>query len=190
MLRITWEIKSARHLAESKLGPDHPAVAEVLHAMGVYHEKYGEWSKAEECFVLALDIKRCAFGAGHPEVVKDVMELDRFYQGRGKWGKSKGETLHWGWHMYWSKALGRYHPLVAESLIRLSWWCRQRGKHLDAVVWLREALKMLDKALASGRPEAALALRLHAVAKRELEAVEKEREAILAKARARKKRAG
>ncbi len=68
------EILLSRAVAmkERSLGPDHPALAEDLHRLGMLNSELNDYDRAEELLVRALAIKRQNLGAEHPDVVETL----------------------------------------------------------------------------------------------------------------------
>jgi len=68
------EILLSRAVAmkERSLGPDHPALAEDLHRLGMLNSALSDHERAEELLVRALAIKRQHLGAEDPDVVETL----------------------------------------------------------------------------------------------------------------------
>ncbi|MBI2957590.1 MAG: tetratricopeptide repeat protein, partial [Chloroflexi bacterium] len=50
----------------------------------------GKYAKAEDCFLLSLDIRARLLGAGHPSCLKTMDSLARLYDDRGDNAKAAG----------------------------------------------------------------------------------------------------
>lgn len=59
-------------MKERSLGPDHPAMAEDLHNLGLLNLALEKHDRAEELLVRALGIRRQQLGANHPDVFETL----------------------------------------------------------------------------------------------------------------------
>ena len=76
--------RNALEIKERAFGPDHPAVASSLSALGSVFLKKGEFNKALEYFQKALSIWETALGTAHPILAWPLSSIGNVYLEQGK----------------------------------------------------------------------------------------------------------
>jgi Flp pilus assembly protein TadD len=71
-------------IAEKKLGPDHPDVAQALNNLAAVYGKQGRSADAERLFKRSLAVFEKTLGANHPDVAGVLNNLAALYKAQGR----------------------------------------------------------------------------------------------------------
>jgi tetratricopeptide (TPR) repeat protein len=80
----------ALQIAEVACSANHPTTSSILYNTAVLLRNAGEFEAAERAIRRALLIDESAFGPGHPDVARDLVELSRILGERGQLVEAKG----------------------------------------------------------------------------------------------------
>jgi len=78
-------LKRALAIQETKLGKEHPDVANTLNDLGVLYREQGKYAEAEPHLKRALAIYEQKLGQEHPHVATTLNALSAVYWGQGKY---------------------------------------------------------------------------------------------------------
>ena len=98
-------------IRESKLGPDHPDVAQSLNNLATLYQDMGQYAKAEPLYQRSLKICESKLGPDHPDVATSLNNLATLYQDMGQYAKA--EPLYQRSLKIRESKLGPDHPDVA-----------------------------------------------------------------------------
>lgn len=145
-------LRRALSLREVMLGPNHPDVAEALHALGALEHARGDFARAEPLYQQALALRQVALGFMHCDVAQSLHDLGVLYH---DWGKpALGETyLRRALEMR-KTLLGPWHADVARSLYYAT-LTNIVITHKQALPIYQEALQIAENALAPEHPDVA-----------------------------------
>ncbi len=74
---------------EKIFGKDHPNYASSLETLGLLSENMGEYDRAEQYYLEAMDIRCRILGREHPYYLKSLNRLASFYAKRGESEKAE-----------------------------------------------------------------------------------------------------
>jgi CHAT domain-containing protein/Tfp pilus assembly protein PilF len=146
----------ALEIRESRLGPDHPDVSQVISGLAVLHHYKGDYVKAEPLHRRALAIREKSLGPEHPDVALSLNNLAILYRGLGDYAKA--EQLQQRALAIKEKSFGPDHPDVAASLHNLANLYRDLGDYAKAELFYRRALAILEKSFGPEHPDVARSL--------------------------------
>jgi tetratricopeptide (TPR) repeat protein len=82
--------EDALRVAEIACGANHPTTSSILYNTAVLSRNAGDFEAAERAIRRALLIDEAAFGPGHPDVARDLVELSRVLGDAGQLAQAKG----------------------------------------------------------------------------------------------------
>lgn len=138
-------IERALAIREKVLGPDHPAVADSLHALAVLYDNKGDYAKAEPHNLRALAIREKALGPDHPEVAKTLNNLAWIYGIRQDYAKA--EAFYRRALALQDKALGPDHAEVATTLNDLGLLYFDKGDYDQSILVNERVLAIRERTL-------------------------------------------
>jgi eukaryotic-like serine/threonine-protein kinase len=123
-----------------------PAVeAELLQTLGGIAENLGRLDQAETLLTQALDLRRQAFGADHPDVGRSLVASGLLASARGRYDDAEREIRE-GLAML-QRHLPQTDPEVARAISALGRVLENAGRYPEAIRELQEAVR-----LQTGRP--------------------------------------
>jgi tetratricopeptide (TPR) repeat protein len=148
--------KSALRTLERLGGPNHPALASILHNLGGLEHARGRFARAEPWARRGLTIRRRALGASHPDVAADAAALGAILHGTQKY--QEAERLLRGAITVYERALGKQHFEVGFNLGNLAALCHETGRPEEAARLYRRSLVIKTRALGASHPDVALTM--------------------------------
>lgn len=147
---------TVRAALEAAYGPDHPALAAVLHNLAGLAHSGGDLAEGEAYARRSLALHRAAHPTGHPAVVADEAHLGALLQARGNHAEA-GPLLR---HAigYFTALYGPHHPDVLTSLHNLAAVLAGSGDPAGAERLYQRALDGKRRTFGAGHPEVALTL--------------------------------
>jgi tetratricopeptide (TPR) repeat protein len=115
-----------------------------------------DYARAEPLFKEALEIRRRALPAGHPDIAKSLNNLAGLHRDRGEYARA--EPLYKQALEIDRRALPAGHPYVAVGLNNLAGLYMDTGEYARAEPLYKQALEISRKALPAGHPEIASGL--------------------------------
>ncbi|HEY9629254.1 MAG TPA: tetratricopeptide repeat protein [Coleofasciculaceae cyanobacterium] len=156
----SW-LHKARAAAESRLGKNHPSVAQSLNHLAELYRSLGRYGDAEPLLVRSLSILESQCGTDHPEVATILNSLAVLYQLQGRY--SEAEPLLARSLSILESQLGTQHRSVAQSLNNLAELYRSLGRYSDAEPLLVRSLSILESQLSADHLDIATSLNSLAV---------------------------
>jgi CHAT domain-containing protein/Tfp pilus assembly protein PilF len=132
-------------IREKVLGPDHPAVADSLHALASLYDDKSDYVKAEPLNLRALRIREETLGPNHPDVAKTLNNLAWIY-GLMK-ESAQAESLYRRALAIQEKALGADHPEVATTLNDLALLYYEKGDYDQSILTNQRVLAIRERTL-------------------------------------------
>lgn len=137
--------------AEESLGPEHPALIQILLNLASAGQLTGDLAKAERCATRALALARRLHGPEHPETRRAMIDLSSVY-----WSEHKlalAEPLNREVVELLRRALGPEHPetLMAMHNLASVYWAADRLA--DAERLGLETLELRRRVLGPAHPE-------------------------------------
>ena len=147
---------AAKELNQGAL-KDQPLVEANLRInIGATFLSLARYEEAEPLFREALEIRRKALPAGHPDIAKSLNNLAMLLQKQNK--LAEAEPLFREALEIYRKALPAGHPNIANCLNNLATLLQAQNKLAEAEPLFREALDIIRKALPAGHPDIAPSL--------------------------------
>jgi serine/threonine-protein kinase len=137
--RALVELERSLELTKAHLGPEDPAVAEVLSEMGHANDRNGNFEEGARLHRQALELREKLFGREHKHVVSSMHSLGSALAWSGDYVEGElmlRDALALGQSMY-----GPEHQQIAAILDKLSEALRIQGKHDEAETHIREAVR-------------------------------------------------
>ena len=134
---------------ESRLGANHPIVANSLFNLASLYVNQGRYADAEPLYTRALAIYEKVHGPTHASVADALDSLATLYNYQGRYGDAEG--LYRRSLTIRVKARGPAHPEVAYSLTNLAWLYNSQGRYPEAEELYKRSLAILERASGSGR---------------------------------------
>jgi tetratricopeptide (TPR) repeat protein len=116
----------------------------------------GRYAEAEPLYKQALEIRRTALGARHPDYANSLNNLAVLYDEMGRYAEA--EPLYKQALEICRTALGERHPSYATSLNNLAELYRAMGRHADAEPLYKQALEIRRTVLGERHPSYATSL--------------------------------
>jgi len=146
--------RCALKLRTALAGPEDPAVAETMNAMGELYRARTEYSRAEELLTGALEIRERVLGKEDVFTAESLNSLAKLMTARLQF--TQAEPLFQRALAIRRKVLGDGHPLTAESQNDLAELYLAMTDFKNAEPLLRAALAVRERALGAGHPDTAL----------------------------------
>ncbi len=135
--------RGALEIRRTRLGDNHPLVADSRHGLAFWHLTRGQYREADEHFRRALDIRRIAFGTPHMAVSDSLNSLAILYHHQGYYARAEG---HYRGAIAQAEALlGRTHYVVVNLKSNLASTLRALGRYREAEAHLRATLQQRRK---------------------------------------------
>ena len=125
----------------------------TLNSLGNALHRAGQYSKAEPCYLRALEISEKALGSEHPDVATSLNNLALLYTDRGKYAEA--EPLLRRALAIREMHLGAEHLDVAQSLNSLALLYKEQGRHAEAESLLKKALAIRELHLGTDHSDVA-----------------------------------
>jgi tetratricopeptide (TPR) repeat protein len=138
------------------LGPDHPAVGELLVDLGAVELSRGAIEDARRSFEQALPILEDALGSEHPIVARPLSNLGNIHFGAGDYAGAT--ALYERVLAIESAVLPPDHPHLAATLDNLALVHIKLGDHERALALQTKALAMWERSVGPDHPSTALSL--------------------------------
>jgi CHAT domain-containing protein/tetratricopeptide (TPR) repeat protein len=148
--------RRALAIQEKALGPNDPAVADMLGTLAVLYNGQGRYAEAEPLYSRALAIQEKVLGPDHPDVATALGNFGVLYKNQGRYADA--ELLHRRALAIREKVLGPDHPDVAISLNNLAALYHAQGRYADAEPLFQRTLAIREKALGPDDPDVAASL--------------------------------
>jgi eukaryotic-like serine/threonine-protein kinase len=143
-------------VGRSRLGEDHPAVAEALHQIGDARSRLGDQTEAEKFLREAVGLKRKGLGNEHPSTVESLNVLAWVFSRQGR--QAEAEMLGREVLATRRKLFGNDHAAVADTLFLLGHVLSRQGRQGEAETTHREALAIFGKMFGEEHPKVAESL--------------------------------
>jgi CHAT domain-containing protein/Tfp pilus assembly protein PilF len=143
-------------IREKELGPEHPDVATSLFSLANIYSDKGDFPKAEEFYLHALDVRKKALGPEHVSVSAILNNLGILYKDRGDYAKA--ETFLQQALDIREKTLEPDHLLIASVLNNLAVIAHVKGDDTRAEALDTRVLEIREKAEGQEHPDVATAL--------------------------------
>ena len=127
-----------------------------LNNLAELYRAQGRYADAEPLYLEALEIKRTALGAAHPDTATSLNNLAQLYRAQGRYADA--EPLYHEALEIFRTALGAAHPDTATSLNNLAALYHAQGRYTDAEPLYLEALEIRRTALGAAHPDTATSL--------------------------------
>ena len=125
-----------------------------LNNLAELYRAQGRYADAEPLYLEALEIKRTALGAAHPDTATSLNNLAQLYRAQGRYADA--EPLYHEALEIFRTALGAAHPDTATSLNNLAALYHAQGRYTDAEPLYLEALEIRRTALGAAHPDTLL----------------------------------
>ncbi len=143
-------------VSRSRLGEEHPAVAEALHQIGDARSRRGDQVEAEKFLREAVALKRRVLGNEDPSTAASVNVLAWVVMRQSKFAEA--ETLGRAALAIRKKRFGNEHPEVADSIYLLAMVMDGQNRLAESEALHRQALAMEIKVLGDTHPTVAESL--------------------------------
>jgi serine/threonine protein kinase len=160
---VTGQLERALELGRSALGirrtvfgPDHPAVAEVLHELGAIQIRLGSFADAERLILESLDIRRTALGPSHPDVATSQYDLAMVQLTLGDLDQAR-DLVQSSLEIYLA-AYGDGHHATIVARMMLVEIKRREGEYAEAERLARKNLEGMRALFPRSHPRVATAL--------------------------------
>lgn len=165
-LRATGQIPAAERefrtglsILEKTVGPNSPEIAQAIVAIAyLLDEDRGKADEADPLYRRALEIRRIAYGNGHPMVAATLFDFADFQSRRGDQVAAVG-TARQGMEII-RRAYGNEHPIVADFAGRLAVILQRAGNSDEAATLLHDAIVM-NRRLRGDRHESIAGLEMN-----------------------------
>ena len=125
--------------------------SKLLYKLAECSRKIGNYSKAEQLFRRALQLKEKVLGKGHPDTLGSMTGLAISLGQQGKFAEAEAmdrQTLQ-----LIEKVLGKEHPDTLGSITGLAISLGQQGKFAEAEAMDRQTLQLKEKVLGKEHPD-------------------------------------
>ena len=152
---LPW-LEQCLHIAETRLGSDHPYVATSLNNLAYLYQLQGRYSEAELLYVRSLQIREEQLGADHPNTAQSLNNLAELYRAMGRYGEA--EPLLVRSIQITEQQLGAEHPDTALSLNNLAALYESQGRYSEAEPLYMQSVQIRERQLGADHPEVATSL--------------------------------
>jgi tetratricopeptide (TPR) repeat protein len=142
--------------ALDRTGGRGPLSATLWHNLAGLDHARGRYHTAEQAARRAIDLRRHAVGADHPELARDITVLAASLAGQGR--LDEAEARYRSALAIVRRHLGDDHHEVAVVLTGLGGLEQQRHRPLEAARLQRAALSIKRRVLGAGHPDVAVAM--------------------------------
>jgi serine/threonine-protein kinase len=133
-----------RGVREAQSLETEPAVeAELLQTLGGIAQNLGRLDQAETLLTRALELRRTAFGADHPDVARSMVASGQLASARGKYDDAEKEIRD-GLAML-RRHLPKDDPEVARAISALGRVLENAGRYPDGIRELTEAVRLQSR---------------------------------------------
>ncbi|HAX79255.1 MAG TPA: tetratricopeptide repeat protein [Cyanobacteria bacterium UBA11372] len=132
-------------VVKTRLGEDHPVVAESLNNLASLYDEQGRYSEAEQLYLQALELRKRLLGEDHSDVAESLNNLALIYNYQGRY--SEAEPLFLQALELKKRLLGEDHPDVATSLNNLALLYYSQGCYSEADPLFLQALDLRKRLL-------------------------------------------
>ncbi|HEY1418260.1 MAG TPA: serine/threonine-protein kinase, partial [Myxococcaceae bacterium] len=133
-----------RGVREAQSLETEPAVeAELLQTLGGIAQNLGRLDQAETLLTRALELRRTAFGADHPDVARSLVASGQLASARGKYDDAEKEIRD-GLAML-RRHLPKDDPEVARAISALGRVLENAGRYPDGIRELSEAVRLQSR---------------------------------------------
>nr|WP_287250308.1 tetratricopeptide repeat protein [Moorena sp. SIO4E2] len=146
-----WE--ECLKVTKSRLGEEHPGVADSLNNLAGLYESMGRYDLAEPLYVQALEMYKQLLGQEHPYLALSLNNLAFLYESMGRYDQAEPLYLkalelskHW---------LSEEHPVVATSVNNLAALYKAQGRYDLAEPLFVQALEIRKYRLGHDHPDVA-----------------------------------
>jgi tetratricopeptide (TPR) repeat protein len=149
-------LEDALRVREHALGPDDPAVAETLVALGDVARERGDYAAADRYYARALSIRQTALGPDDETVAGTLYSIAvlRFRQGRN----AEAESLYTRVLAVDERALASDDTLRARHLMGLAVVYWSQGRYAEVAPLLQRTLDIQERSLGKDHPAVAATL--------------------------------
>jgi preprotein translocase subunit SecA/nephrocystin-3 len=119
----------------------HTATADSYNSVGVLYANKGDYDKALELFLKALEIREVTLGVNHPDTAGSYHNVGNLYGVKGDSGKAL-EYYMKALGIY-EKVLGQNHPKTAYLQNSIAWSYHLSGKYDKAFPHAENAVKAI-----------------------------------------------
>lgn len=148
--------EKALKAAEHAYGPEHLAIAELLHDLGVVLEDKGKSVESEAICQRSLSMVQSLAGKEHLLAASDLTCLGDAASSLGRY--QKAAELYEEALSIQRKLLGNEHLKVAETLDRLADTASNLGQYRRANILFQQALSLAKKTSSAEHPEVAVTM--------------------------------
>jgi serine/threonine-protein kinase len=138
------ELRAGRAILEQTVSTDNPELAEALIQIAyLLDEDRGQFAEADPLYRRALEIRKRAFGDGHPMVAATLFDYADFLTRRGDFttavalGRQGMEIIR--------RAYAKDHPVVANFTGRLAVIVEHAGDVDEATILFRQAIDIVRR---------------------------------------------
>ena len=143
-------------LAEKRLGPHHPEIADLLANLALLHHKQGRHAEAETLHQRALRIRENSLGTEHPKVATSLNNLALLYRDQGR--NAEAQELWERSLAIVEKAFGPEHPKIALRVSNLADLFYLRGEYDRAEPFYQRLVAILEQGPAGKRRDVTASL--------------------------------
>jgi tetratricopeptide (TPR) repeat protein/predicted Ser/Thr protein kinase len=129
---------------------------ELLYAIGLIHDRKGNYADALRSLERALSLAREQLGPDHPDVARMLNGLGGVHWSQGDWEQALATQVR-ALEIV-ERAFGPEHPEVARSLTNKGLVLGRLGKHEEALLVQQRALTVREAALGGEHPDVATTL--------------------------------
>ncbi|NEO39235.1 MAG: tetratricopeptide repeat protein [Moorea sp. SIOASIH] len=148
--------KQCIEITKSRLGHDHPDVAQSLNNLAALYQSMGCYDQAEPLYQQALELYKQRLGHDHPHVAQSLNNLAALYQSMGRYDQA--EPLYQQALELFKQRLAHDHPSVATSLNNLALLYKSMGCYDQAEPLYQQALELYKQRLGHDHPHVAQSL--------------------------------
>jgi tetratricopeptide (TPR) repeat protein len=151
-LAETWR-QQCLSVIQTRLGREHPDVAESLNSLGVLYLLQGRYSEAEPLFLRALEFRKQLLDNEHPSVAESLNDLALLYSFQGRYSEAEPlflQSLEIRKHL-----VGEAHHDVTEILHRVALLYTYQARYSEAEPLFVKVLELRISLLGDKHPDVA-----------------------------------
>ncbi|MGB3654806.1 MAG: tetratricopeptide repeat protein, partial [Rivularia sp. (in: cyanobacteria)] len=134
----------------SRLGENHPDVANSLNNLAALYCSQGKYEAAEPLHIQALELRKQLLGENHPDVANSLNNLSELYRSQGRY--EEAEPLYIKALKLRKQLLGENHPSTTTSLNNLALLYYSQGRYEAAEPLYIQALELYKQLLGENHP--------------------------------------